>query len=120
MEVDALVGDFAEDHPEVAVTSLRFANVLGDDVTTVFSRMLRMHAVPEVFGYDPRLQFVHEDDVTRALAHAIICERPGTFNVAGPGHDHVGRGVPRGGAPPAGDAAGLHRRGAAAAAVAAR
>ena len=42
-------------------------------------------AVPEVFGYDPRLQFVHEDDVTRALAHAIICERPGTFNVAGPG-----------------------------------
>ena len=78
----------------MAVTSLRFANVLGDDVTTVFSRMLRMPAVPEVFGYDPRLQFVHEDDVTRALAHAIVCERPGTFNVAGPGHDHVGRGVP--------------------------
>ena len=44
-----------------------------------------MPAVPEVFGYDPRLQFVHEDDVTRALAHTIICERRGTFNVAGPG-----------------------------------
>ena len=84
LEVDVLVGDFAEDHPEVAVTSLRFANVLGDDVTTVFSRMLRMPAVPEVFGYDPRLQFVHEDDVTRALAHATACDRPGTFNVAGP------------------------------------
>jgi UDP-glucose 4-epimerase len=85
IEVDALVRDFAEDHPEVAVTSLRFANVLGDDVTTVFSRMLRMPAVPEVFGYDPRLQFVHEDDVTRALAHATLAETPGTFNVAGPG-----------------------------------
>jgi UDP-glucose 4-epimerase len=85
MEVDALVGDFAEDHPEVAVTSLRFANVLGDDVTTVFSRMLRMPAVPEVFGYDPRLQFVHEDDVTRALAHATTSDSRGTFNVAGPG-----------------------------------
>lgn len=85
LEVDVLVGDFAEDHPEVAVTSLRFANVLGDDVTTVFSRMLRMPAVPEVFGYDPRLQFVHEDDVTRALAHATASDRPGTFNVAGPG-----------------------------------
>ncbi len=85
VEVDSLVNDFAEDHPEVAVTSLRFANVLGDDVTTVFSRMLRMTTVPEVFGYDPRLQFVHEDDVTRALAHATLHDVPGTFNVAGPG-----------------------------------
>jgi UDP-glucose 4-epimerase len=85
LEVDTLVGDFAEDHPEVAVTSLRFANVLGDDVSTVFSRMLRMPVGPEVFGYDPRLQFVHEDDVTRALAHATTAELRGTFNVAGPG-----------------------------------
>jgi UDP-glucose 4-epimerase len=84
-EVDALVRDFAEDHPDVSVTSLRFANVLGDDVTTVFSRMLRMPAVPEVFGFDPRLQFVHEEDVTRALEHATVSDAPGTFNVAGPG-----------------------------------
>jgi UDP-glucose 4-epimerase len=85
LEVDTMVDDFVDDHPEVAVTSLRFANVLGDDVTTVFSRMLRMPAVPEVFGYDPRLQFVHEDDVTRALAHATVHDLAGTFNVAGPG-----------------------------------
>ena len=85
LEVDALVADFAEDHPEVSVTSLRFANVLGDDLTTVFSSMLRMRAVPEVFGFDPRLQFVHEDDVTRALEHAATAGAPGIFNVAGPG-----------------------------------
>ena len=85
VEVDSLVGDFVEDHPEIAVTSLRFANVLGDDVSTVFSRMLRMPAVPEVFGYDPRLQFVHEDDVTRAISHATLHDVPGTYNVAGPG-----------------------------------
>jgi UDP-glucose 4-epimerase len=69
----------------VAVTSLRFANVLGDDDTNVFSRMLRMPAVPEILGYDPRLQFVHEDDVTGALVHATLHDVPGTFNVAGPG-----------------------------------
>jgi UDP-glucose 4-epimerase len=85
VEIDALVRDFADDNPDVSITSLRFANVLGDDLTTVFSRMLRMQAVPEVFGFDPRLQFVHEDDVTRALAHATLHELPGTFNVAGPG-----------------------------------
>ena len=95
LEVDALVRDFAEDNPDVAVTSLRFANVLGDDVTTVFSRMLRMPAVPEVFGFDPRLQFVHEDDVTRALEHATVTDMPGTFNVAGPGH--ASRGARRAG-----------------------
>ena len=85
LEIDSMVDDFVEDHPEVAFTSLRFANVLGDDVTTVFSRMLRMPVVPEVFGFDPRLQFVHEDDVTRALAHATVHDLRGTYNVAGPG-----------------------------------
>ena len=85
LEIDALVRDFAEDNPDVAVTSLRFANVLGDDLSTVFSRMLRLPAVPEVFGFDPRLQFVHEDDVTRALEHATVSDAAGTFNVAGPG-----------------------------------
>ena len=67
------------------MTSLRFADILGDDDSTVFSRMLRMPAVPEVFGYDPRLQFVHEDDVTLALAHATLHDLRGTYNVAGPG-----------------------------------
>jgi UDP-glucose 4-epimerase len=85
VEIDALVRDFAEDHPDVSFTSLRFANVLGDDLTTVFSKMLRMPAVPEVFGFDPRLQFVHEDDVTGALEHATLNDVAGTFNVAGPG-----------------------------------
>ena len=85
VEIDALVRDFADDNPDVCITSLRFANVLGDDLTTVFSRMLRMPAVPEVFGFDPRLQFVHEEDVTRALEHASLHDVPGTFNVAGPG-----------------------------------
>ncbi len=85
VEIDDLVRDFADDNPDVSVTSLRFANVLGDDLTTAFSRMLRMPAVPEVFGFDPRLQFVHETDVTRALEHAAVDDVPGIFNVAGPG-----------------------------------
>ena len=29
---------------------------------------LRLPVVPEIFGFDPRLQFTHEDDVTGALA----------------------------------------------------
>jgi UDP-glucose 4-epimerase len=85
VEIDALVDDFANDNPDIVTTRLRFANVLGDDLTTVFSRLLRLRAVPEVFGFDPRLQFVHEDDVTAALEFATLHDVPGIANVAGPG-----------------------------------
>jgi UDP-glucose 4-epimerase len=84
LEITDLVRDFAVDNRHVTVSDLRFANVLGSDLSTVFSRMLRMPAVPEVLGYDPRLQFVHEDDVTAALAFATRNDVPGVFNVAGP------------------------------------
>lgn len=85
LEVSAGVRDFAHDNPDVLVTKLRFANILGDNVETTFTRMLRLPAVPEVGGFDPRLQFVHEDDVVGALAHATLHDVPGVFNVAGSG-----------------------------------
>jgi UDP-glucose 4-epimerase len=85
LEVETVVDDFVDDNPHVVVTELRFANVLGHDIETAFSRMLRMPAAPEVLGFDPRLQFVHEDDVTGALAYATLHDVPGVYNVAGDG-----------------------------------
>ena len=38
-----------------------------------------------VLGFDPRLQFVHEDDVVHALEHAAFNDRPGVYNVAADG-----------------------------------
>ena len=38
-----------------------------------------------ILGFDPRYQFVHEDDVVHALEHAVKHRVPGTFNVAGDG-----------------------------------
>jgi UDP-glucose 4-epimerase len=85
VEVAAVVRDFAHDNPDVVVTKLRFANVLGDNVETPFTRLLRLPAVPEIAGFDPRLQFVHEEDIVGALAYATIHDVPGVFNVAGAG-----------------------------------
>jgi len=85
LEVERTVDDFAQDNPEVVVTTLRFANVLGSNVETTFTRILRLPVVPEVLGFDPRLQFVHEDDVAGALAHATQHDTPGIYNVAGDG-----------------------------------
>ena len=38
-----------------------------------------------VLGFDPRCQFVHEDDVVHALEHAAIHSVPGVYNVAADG-----------------------------------
>jgi UDP-glucose 4-epimerase len=84
-EIEGYVRGFARRRPDVLVTTLRLANVLGPHVTSPMTSYFRLPVVPTVFGYDPRLQFVHETDLMRVLSHAIVAEVPGTFNVAGDG-----------------------------------
>jgi len=85
VEAEASVIDFATKQPNVDVTVLRCANVLGPDVETSFSRMFALPLVPMVLGFDPRCQFLHEDDVVHALEHAAIHRAPGVFNLAADG-----------------------------------
>lgn len=85
VDAEAAVVDFALKQPDVDVTVLRCSYVLGPDVQTAFSRMFALPAIPSVLGFDPRCQFVHEDDVVHALEHAAINRVPGVFNVAGDG-----------------------------------
>jgi UDP-glucose 4-epimerase len=85
LEVESFVSDFAEDNPHVTVTMLRFTNVLGDHMQTPFSTAMRLPVVPEILGFDPRLQFTHEDDVVGALVYATTTDVPGVYNVAGDG-----------------------------------
>ena len=85
VEAEASVGDFADKNPDVDVTILRFANVLGPDVKTSHIDLFSLPAVPMILGFDPRYQFVHEDDVVHALEHAVAQQIPGVFNIAGDG-----------------------------------
>jgi UDP-glucose 4-epimerase len=85
LDAEVGVAEFAERRPDAAVTVLRCANVLGPDVDTPHTRMLALPFVPMVLGFDPRYQFVHEDDVVRALEHAVFNHVPGTYNVAADG-----------------------------------
>jgi len=83
--VEGYVRDFAIDNPHVNVTLLRFSNVLGPDIVTPVSRALELPLVPKILGYDPRFQFVHEDDVVRSILFVLANELPGIYNVAGDG-----------------------------------
>jgi UDP-glucose 4-epimerase len=85
VEAETLVRDFSEDNPATLVTVLRCANVLGPHLTTAISRNLSRLFCPSIFGFDPLLQFIEEDDVVRALLHVTRGEIPGLYNVAGDG-----------------------------------
>ena len=85
LEAESYLADFAEDNPEVAVAVLRFANVLGSEIQTPISRALDLPVVPCVLGFDPLLQFVHEDDVVRAIDFVMQRGLSGVANVAADG-----------------------------------
>ena len=85
IEVEGYVRDYAADNPDVTVSMLRFSNVLGEQIDTPIARALALPVVPCVFGFDPRLQFVHEVDVVRAIMYVLEHDLHGTYNVAGDG-----------------------------------
>ena len=85
VEVETYVRDFALRRSEASVTVLRMANVLGPLLQTPFQALFTLPVVPTVLGFDPRIQFLHEEDAVEALYRATVEDHPGVFNVAGPG-----------------------------------
>jgi UDP-glucose 4-epimerase len=85
VEAEAQVREFADKHPHVTVTVLRFANGLGPGLRTSLSRLVGLPAVPAILGFDPRFQFIHEDDLAGCLEHAVGHDLPGVYNGAADG-----------------------------------
>ena len=85
VEAEASVRDFAEKNPDVRTTILRMCNVLGPGLVTSHTRFFSLPVVPTMLGFDPRYQFVHEDDVVEAAAHAVRGDLAGIYNVAADG-----------------------------------
>ncbi len=85
VEVEGYVRGFTRRRPDIDVTLLRFANFVGPFIDTPLTRYFQLPLVPTAFGYDPRLQLVHESDAVEILRLASTTHRPGTFNVAADG-----------------------------------
>ncbi|MFZ0172218.1 MAG: hypothetical protein WAL04_11105, partial [Acidimicrobiales bacterium] len=77
--------DFADENPDVTVTLLRFANVLGKQINTPISRNLARGVMPCIAGFDPLIQFVAEEDVVRCVQTVVLNRIAGTYNVSGDG-----------------------------------
>jgi UDP-glucose 4-epimerase len=85
VEVDTLASAFLWRYPHIRTCVLRPVNVLGYYVHSMIAQYLRERMVPTVMGFDPMMQFVHEEDVGEAIALALEHGLQGVFNVVGPG-----------------------------------
>jgi UDP-glucose 4-epimerase len=85
VQAEQQVAEFADRHPEISVTVLRFADALIGEAGSSHLAMLSLPVVPSILGFDPRLQFVHDDDVIAAFVHVCRTRQPGIYNVAADG-----------------------------------
>jgi UDP-glucose 4-epimerase len=85
VEVEGYVRGFSRRRPDVDISLLRFANVVGRQIHTALTDYLSLPVIPVPLGYDPRFQLVHEHDAIEALALATSGPSVGIVNVAGDG-----------------------------------
>jgi UDP-glucose 4-epimerase len=84
-EVEGYVRGFGRRRPDVEVITLRLANLIGPGMHTGLTDYFTLPVIPTVFGFDARLQFVHEDDGVEAVRIATTGDALGVFNIAGDG-----------------------------------
>lgn len=85
VEAEGAVHEYSRRNPDVTVTVVRFANALGAGVKTSHNRLFALPAFPTILGFDPRYQFIHEDDIVGVLEFVVRNELPGVFNGAADG-----------------------------------
>ncbi|MGH9199316.1 MAG: NAD-dependent epimerase/dehydratase family protein, partial [Acidimicrobiia bacterium] len=81
-DAETYARDFGRRRADVTLSILRMTNVLGPTVETNMTQFFSLPLIPTPLGFDPRLQFLHEDDAIEVLRRAVIEEHPGVFNVA--------------------------------------
>ncbi|CAN5646573.1 SDR family oxidoreductase [soil metagenome] len=85
IDIEGYARGLGRRRPDIAVTLLRLANMIGPAMDTALSRYLAGPVVPNVVGRDARLQLLHEQDALGVLERATMAGEPGTFNVGAAG-----------------------------------
>ena len=85
-QAEQVLRDFSTHAQDVAITILRSCPVMGPNAAdSVPALMFKPPVMIGVAGFDPRLQFVHEDDLIRLIQVFLSQKKGGIFNVAGDG-----------------------------------
>jgi UDP-glucose 4-epimerase len=85
IDIEGYARGLGRRRPDIAVSILRLANMIGPAMDTALSRYLAGPVVPTVVGHDARLQLLHEQDALGALERATMAGKAGTYNIGAPG-----------------------------------
>jgi UDP-glucose 4-epimerase len=86
IKVEGLLQKYSLEHPAAVVTVLRACPVIGPGAArTISTVMMQMPLMMRLKGYDPGMQFVHEDDLIEVMTQFVLHPSSGAFNLAGDG-----------------------------------
>lgn len=85
VEVDTMSTSFMWQHVDIDTSVIRPVPTLGYYVESTIASYLRSRPVVVAMGFDPMMQFMHEDDLVEALALSVEKGVRGVYNVTGPG-----------------------------------
>lgn len=82
-EIDMMTQSFFWRRPDIETVIFRPVHITGTS-NGVLSRYLRHSKVPTLFGFNPLIQLVHEQDLIQAITRALTLNCRGIYNIAGP------------------------------------
>jgi len=85
IQVESLLAKWGARNPDTELSILRNCWVFGPSYWDYVARYFSRPFVPKLMGYDPLMQFIHEDDYVYAFEAATLRSHPGVFNVVGKG-----------------------------------
>ena len=83
ISVDMMAQSYFWKAPEIETVVLRPVHILGG-VNNAMSNYLRMTRPPVIFGFDPMMQVIHEEDLISAIVAASTPGLRGIYNIPGP------------------------------------
>ncbi len=83
VELENLANIYLWKYPELNITILRPCNIAGPGVLNSLSLLLSSKVAPVLMGFSPMMQFIHVEDMSRAIVLAFKQNKPGVYNVAG-------------------------------------
>jgi UDP-glucose 4-epimerase len=84
-DVDQMILDFMTQNPQQEIFMARMPIVLGPNTRNVVTQMTELPVLIGIRGYDPPMQFIHENDLQRLLVWCLQRKPKGVFNVTGHG-----------------------------------
>jgi UDP-glucose 4-epimerase len=81
LEAEQHALSFSRRYPQMTVSVLRLAPLLGPGLFTFYTRLFGRRVVSVVMGHDPLIQFLHPDDALYAFESALEKRVGGVFNI---------------------------------------